>query len=177
MKSFTIVVVALASTLIVRSADGAEITIPVTSAQLVTAQEGGMQIVLPMTRPEVLEHVSLGEARLQLSEPLEAERELRIHVLALSASYSGGGDPPVYEGLVGRLNVDGATSARSIDLANLVRGVLDESQLHGLLLTPAEGADRGFGEEDAQALLSVCQGATLSVSFRAIPPPPRGQRS
>ncbi len=177
MKSFTIVVVAVASTLIVRAADGAELSIPVASAQLVTAPEGGTQIVLPVTRPEVLEHVSLGEARLQLSEPIALERELRVHVLALSASYSGGGDPPVYEGLVGRLDVAEGANARSIDLSNLVRGVLDESQFYGLLLTAAEGTDRGFGEEDAQAILSACEGGALHLSYRSTPPPPRSRRS
>jgi hypothetical protein len=130
-------------------------------------------LVLSASIPDLPRDVSLGDAHLTLPNlPLSEERDLRIHVRALSGPWGGDGDAPVHEGLVGRLNVPAGAPARAIDVTNLVRGIVSGATLYGLLITVPEGSGNGFDEADASLLLEAFQQAELEISYREIPPPP-----
>ena len=177
MRSSWSLVPVVASVLLAGAVAASEISLPVTDAEIVTTPAGKSQIVLPLARPQLLDHVSLGEARLRLSRDFLADgREQRILVLALRAPWSGGDEPPLFEGLVDRLSLAEGSHTRVMDLSNVVRGVLREPEFYGLLITTPGEADGGFDGADAQAILAAVQGATLEISYRRIPPP-RPQRS
>ena len=175
MKTFSIALGAV-TWLIASSAGAAEMTIPVTGAQVVTCAGGGAAVVLSVARPDIPSDVSLGEARLNLAgEVVSDTQDLRVHVQALSAPWSGGVDAPVIDGLVGRLDVAAGSVVQGVDVGNLVRGILAEPEFEGLLVTPAEQQDAGFADSDAQAVLAAFQGATLELSYRPVPPAPSAE--
>lgn len=150
------------------------ITIPLTGVQLLTNPDGRVRLVLPTSAPALTGNFSLGEAWLRLPGlPLSATRNLRIHVLAVRGPWAPGGEVPVHEGLVGRLSLPRGGAAQGIDLTNLMRGVLSGAALHGLLVTVPEGTGSGFEAADAPSLLAAFEQATLVISYRRIPAPPR----
>lgn len=171
MRTFTRI--SLAMLVAAAPASAERISIPVTGAALAEGASGKVQVVLTPAEPSLPANVSIGDARLVLPAETVSDRDLRIHVRALSADWTGG-DVETHEGLVGRTSVAGSAAASSLDLSNLVRGVLSGSELHGLLVTSPGG--EGFDEDDGAALRSVFGRAVLEVTFRRVPPAPRSQR-
>ena len=134
---------------------------------------GGADVILSIQQPELPADISLASARLTLAGTALGEAQnLRLHVLALSAPWNGGIDAPVIDGAVGRLEVAAGGLVQGVDVANILRDVLVAPEFEGLLVTPAESAEVGFNESDAQAILAAFQGATLQLSYRPIPPAP-----
>jgi hypothetical protein len=117
-----------------------ELSTPLVGAQLMTSPEGTVRVVLPCSAPVLTGHLSLGDAWLALPGlPLSMTRDLRVQVRAISGPWTPGGEIPVHEDLVGRLDLAAGAPARGIDMTNVVRGVLSGAELHGLLVTVPEG--------------------------------------
>lgn len=155
-----------------------DVSIPLSGVELVTSSDGRVEIVLPCSAPLLPEHISLGDAWLRLPGlPLSEIRDLRIHILAVSGPWAPGGEIPLHEGLVGRLNLPRGATATGIDLTNLVRGLRPDVEFYGLLVTSPEGSAEGFDAADAPLLLAAFGQASLEISYRRIPPPPRGRES
>lgn len=175
MRTFSSSLVMFAAGVLLASSAAAEdLAVPLMGVELVTSPDGSVRLVLPASAPVLSGHISLGDARLSLlGLPLSATRDLRIHVRAVRGPWAPGGDIPVHEGLVGRLNLPAGAAATGIDVTNLVRGVLSGAELYGLLVTVPEGSGTGFEGADVPLLLAAFQQAVLEISYRRIPPPPR----
>jgi hypothetical protein len=168
--------VLLVTVLFASLANAEDVAIPLSGVELVTNPDGRVQLVLLCSAPVVPEHVSLGDAWLRLPGlPLSEIRDLRIHVRAVSGPWAPGGEIPVHEHLVGRLSLPRGAAATGIDLTNLVRGLRSAEEFYGFLVTTPEGSEGGFDGTDAPLLLAAFEQASLEMSHRRIPPPPRRQ--
>jgi hypothetical protein len=175
MKAFSrLMLMIVAGLFLAGSAAAEELSTPLVGAQLLTSPEGTVRVVLPCSAPVLTGHLSLGDVWLALPGlPLSTTRDLRVQVRAISEPWTPGGEIPVHEDLVGRLDLAAGAPARGIDMTNVVRGVLSGAELHGLLVTVPEGTGSGFRAEDGPLLLAAFQQAVLEISYRRIPPPPR----
>ena len=173
----TLVLWSLGATLTLTLAAGAsadELTMSLANGQLVTTVEGRANILLPLTAPDVGTNVSLGDVRLRLPRTVvNAERDTRLRIRVLrSSSYNSEAD--LDGDLSGAAVLPAGGELASVDLSGVIRGVLAGAEMHGLVITTPDG--QGFDSREAAVLLGALDQGSIEVSYRRVPPAPRGQR-